>query len=107
MAKNFMTSVELQQLWDLYAAGETAAAIGRTLGRPNATINDRIREAGGIRPVISRPADRQLTVDEREEISRGLAAGESLRCIARRLGRSPSTVLREVNRHGGRRRHRR
>ena len=106
MGTNLMSSGELEQLWDLYGAGETAAAIARKLGRPAGTVNDRIRDAGGIRPVIARAAAIHLTTGEREEISRGLAAGESLRCIARRLGRAPSTVSREVSRHGGARRYR-
>ncbi len=56
MAKNFMSSAQLEQMWGLYAAGETAAAIARRLGRPGATVNDRIREAGGIRPVATSSA---------------------------------------------------
>jgi len=106
VAKNFMTADELAQLWDLYAAGDTAATIARKLCRPNATVNDRIRVAGGIRPVIPQRPPRALSAAEREEISRGLAAGQSLRCIAARLGRAASTVSREVTRNGGRRRYR-
>ena len=96
-----MTTAEIERLWDCYAAGETAAVIARKLGRPFPTVNDRIREAGGVRPVIPKAAERSLTIVDREEISRGLAAGESIRCIAARLGRPASTVSREITRNGG------
>jgi IS30 family transposase len=101
-----MATAEIEQLWDCYAAGETAAVIARKLGRPFQTVNDRIREAGGVRPVIPKAAERALTLDDREEISRGLAAGESMRCIAARLGRPASTVSREIERNGGASRYR-
>jgi len=65
VAKNFMTADELAQLWDLYAAGDTAATIARKLCRPNATVNDRIRVAGGIRPVIPQRPPRALSAAER------------------------------------------
>jgi IS30 family transposase len=58
---------------------------------------------GGIRPPVRRRAANRLTVSEREELFAGLAAGESLRSIARRLGRAPSTISREVQANGGRR----
>src|SRR5688572_22688985 len=106
MAKKFMTPSELERLWDLYAAGDTAATIARKLGRPHATVTDRIRLCGGIRPVIPQRPARALSAAEREEISRGLAAGTSLRAIAARLGRPASTVSREVSRNGGRKRYR-
>ncbi len=101
-----MATAEIEQLWDCYAAGETAAVIARKLGRPYVTVNDRIREAGGVRPLIPRAPERALTLIEREEISRGLAAGVSLRCIAASLGRPASTVSREVARNGGAQRYR-
>ena len=58
--------------------------------------------SGGIAPVARRRCAAALVLDEREEISRGIAAGQSIRRIAARLGRSASTVSREVARHGGR-----
>jgi hypothetical protein len=64
------------------------------------------REHGGVVPLERRPSRLALTVCEREEISRGVTAGESARRVAARLGRSPSTVTREIARHGGRRRYR-
>ncbi len=101
MGTNPMTVAQVTELWDRYAAGDTAAVIARKLCRPYQTVNDRIREAGGVRPTIPKRSDKQLSLADREEISRGLAAGESLRRIAGRLGRAPSTVSREVERNGG------
>ena len=106
MPKNPMSVEEVALLWDLYAAGETAAVIARRMNRPFVSVNERILTAGGIRPVIPRRPVRALTAAEREEISRGLAAGESLRCIAGRLARPASTISREVARNGGRRQYR-
>ena len=62
-----------------------------------------LNRAGGIRPLPRRRSRLSLTLAERKEISRGLSAGRSLRTIATTLGRSPSTVSRELNRNGGRR----
>lgn len=75
-----MATAEVEQLWICYAAGETAAVVARRLGRPFPTINDRIREAGGVRPVIPKAVERSLSLAEPEEISRGLAVGD--RCGA-------------------------
>jgi IS30 family transposase len=61
-----------------------------------------LRATGGIAPPPRRRSIRSLSLSEREEISRGLAIGESMRFIALRLGRSASTICREINRHGGR-----
>ena len=76
------------------------------MGRPPDAIYGMIRKAGGIRPAPRVRSARQLSLAEREEISRGVAAGLSCRAIARGLGRAPSTITREVNRHGGRQRYR-
>ena len=101
MAYN-LTDDEVREFWDRYAAGETAAMLARRFRKGTPATNERIRRAGGIRPTIPCRAQRHLTLEEREEISRGLAAGLSLREIARRLGRDPSTVCREVDNNGGR-----
>jgi IS30 family transposase len=65
-----------------------------------------IADAGGTRPTARERSDLRLSLEEREEISRGLAAGDSIRAIGEALGRSPSTVCREVNANGGRKRYR-
>ncbi len=94
------------ELWDRYGRGESASVIARAVGRHVVTVAEFIRDAGGIRPPPACVSDVRLSLVEREEISRGLAAGDSLRTIATRLGRAPSTVSREVKRHGGRGRYR-
>jgi len=77
------------------------AAIGESLGRNAASVFGVVRAAGGYEPRVRRRSSRGLQWSEREEISRGLAAGESMRSIARKLGRPASTVSREIARHGG------
>ena len=105
MGRN-MTGADKAEVWQRYGKGQSASAIARAMGWAPASVAEFIRNAGGIRPKPRcRPALR-LSLDEREEISRGLAAGESLRCIATRLRRSPSTISREVDRNGGRRKYR-
>ena len=101
------SELEKTELWDRYEAGESLRSIGRCLGRAPSSIRTHLVAAGWKRPVPAGDwCPLRLSFGEREEISRGLATGESFRCIARRLGRSPSTVSREVASNGGRRRYR-
>ena len=93
-------------IWELRAEGLSEAEIGRRLGIPRATVSRYVARVGGIRPRPRRRAARCLSLDEREEISRGIAGGDSAREIARTLHRSHTTVAREINRCGGRRRYR-
>jgi len=97
---------ERRELWDRWKRGESISEIGRALDRAPGTIHSTIRQHGGVVPLERRRSRLALTVSEREEISRGVAAGESASRVAARLGRSPSTVTREIARHGGRRRYR-
>ena len=97
---------ERRELWERWKRGESISEIGRALDRAPGTIHYTIRRRGGVAPPERRRSRLALTVQEREEISRGIAAGDSARRIAARLGRSPSTVTRELARHGGRRRYR-
>lgn len=90
------------EFWARYRAGESAKSLARRFGIAKSTAHERIRDAGGITPTLPCRADRHLTLEEREEISRGLAAGDSFRTIATTIGRSPSTVSREVRANGGR-----
>jgi IS30 family transposase len=101
-----LTDEQVRELWDRYARGETASALGRRFGKSANSMSERIRLAGGIRPTMPTRAARHLTLEDREEISRGLAADHSIRAIATRLGRCPSTISREVNTNGGRGRYR-
>ena len=94
------------EIWVLRAEGVSEAEIGRQLGVPKRTVSKYLQRMGGLRPRPARRPKRCLTVPEREEISRGIARGQSDRAIARALGRSHTTVSREINRCGGRGRYR-
>ncbi len=100
------TEAEIAEVWERRGAGEPTRSIARRLGRNGSSIRRLFEDAGGVRPAPRRRAVRHLTLHEREEISRGLARGESLWVIAGRLGRTPSTVSREVARNNGRVRYR-
>ena len=93
-------------IWELRAEGLSDRKIGRRLGLARATVSSHLARAGGIRPRARRRPERCLSFEEREEISRGIARGRSARAIARALRRSHTTIAREINRCGGRRRYR-
>src|SRR5258708_9024761 len=95
------TAAERTELWDRWQRGESLKAIGRVFGKPSSSIYFQLAPHGGIRPAPRRRSRLALTLMEREEISRGIAAAESARSMARKLGRSPSTVAREISRNGG------
>ena len=92
-----------QQLetWRRWKSGHGVRDIGRALGFDHGSIRSLLIQRGGIAPPARRRAGSALTLAEREDISRGIASAESFRSIAARLGRAPSTVSREVARHGG------
>ena len=93
---------ERSELWDRWEAGESQRAIARALDRSPSTIRTQLLSSGWRRPVPAVEwSSVRLSLGEREEISRGIAVGESLRLIAARLGRSSSTVSREVRINGG------
>src|SRR5271169_6136430 len=89
-------------LWSRWKAGQSLNEIGRALGKDHVVIQFLLARHGGIAPPARRRSPRTLTLAEREDISRGIAGGSSLRQIARGLQRAVSTVSREVARHGGR-----
>ncbi len=95
------TAAQSAEVWDRWQQGEGLKSIGRALGKPSSCIVSHLRPSGGIRPRARKRSRLALTLAEREEISRGIAAGHSIRSIACSLGRSASTVSREVNRNGG------
>ena len=95
-----------ETIWDMREAGVPVKRIAKHLGRQNSSLRKFIADAGGTRPTARGRSELRLSLEEREEISRGLAAGYSIRAIAEALGRSPSTVCREVNANGGRRKYR-
>ncbi len=96
-----LTAAQKTELWDRYQRGESLSAIGQVLGKPSSSIYGQLAPHGGIRPASRRRSRLSLTLSEREEISRGIVAQQSIRSMARRLGRWPSTVSREVRRNGG------
>lgn len=93
---------ERKELWKRRREGQTIAAIAASLSRDPRNVSRFIAKHGGIPPQERTRASRALTLSDRELISRGLATGQSLRAIAQSLGRPPSTISREVSRHGGR-----
>src|SRR6202171_1020508 len=88
-------------VWRRWKAGQTLHEIGRAFGKEHSSIRCLVSRHGGIAPAVRRRALLALTLLEREEISRGLASGSSIREIAKCLERAVSTVSREVARHGG------
>ena len=95
------SALEKDEVWERWARGETLKAIGRVFGKPSSPIRGQLSPYGGIRPAPRRRSKLALTLSEREETSRGLAAEQSARSLARLLGRAPSTVSREIRRNGG------
>lgn len=89
------------EMWRRWKAGESLREIGAAIGRDSGTVHWHIKQRGGIAPAPLVRSPRHLTLAEREEISRGLVAGRSLRSIALQLGRPASTISREVLRNGG------
>src|SRR5580700_11061483 len=88
-------------VWKRWKAGETLHEIGRAFDKPHTSIRCLLLPRGGIAPAVRRRSRLALTRSEREDISRGIASGSSIREIASRLERTASTVSREVARHGG------
>ena len=96
-----LSDTQKDELWQRFSAGETFTAIGRALGKHAGSIFGVVAARGGIAPARRRRALGALTNEERETISRGLAAHDTVRTIAQALGRAPSTVSREITRNGG------
>ena len=95
------STAEKTELWDRWQRGESMRSIGRVFGKPSSSIYFQLAPHGGIRPEPRRRSRLALTLSEREEISRGIVAQQSIRSIAKLLGRSPSTVSRELSRNDG------
>jgi IS30 family transposase len=104
--RRYFTQAEMAEVWDRWEKGESLNAIARDLGRYHSAVQGALARSGGIRPLPRRRSRLALTLAEREEISRGMASGWSLRAIAAGLGRAPSTLSREIRRNGGRRSYR-
>jgi len=93
---------QVEQVWVGFRAGESLSRIGRREGVPLQHVRRYLNQHGGVRPSPAGRSPRQLSVVQREDISRGVARGESFRVIAAGLGCSHTTVSREVARNGGR-----
>src|SRR6202163_3359898 len=102
MGGTVVTELEKVEIWERRSRGESLSMIARHLDRGLETIRRYLLLTGGVRPRPRARSRRELTVVEREEISRGLAAQHSCRAIARRIRRAASSVSREVARNGGR-----
>src|SRR5215472_1863381 len=96
------SSSQIIDVWRRWKAGQSLHEIGRAYGKPHPSIRCVLLPRGGIPPLAHRRSRLALTLAEREDISRGIASGSSIREIASRLNRAASTVSREVARHGGR-----
>lgn len=93
-------------MWDRWQKGESIRSIAALFNRNHTSITGILGRTGGIRPPKRTRSETALSMLEREEISRGIATDQSVRCIAIELNRSPSTISREISRNGGRKRYR-
>jgi hypothetical protein len=100
--RNRLSAEQRADMWRRWKAGESLHEIGRAFGKGHGSIRFLLTQRGGIVPAVRRRSPRTLTPAEREDISRGIASGSSIREIAKGLQRAASTVSREVARHGGR-----
>jgi IS30 family transposase len=97
----YYSEVQKGMMWDRWQRGESLHDIARLFARGHSSIHRILSESGGIRPAQRVRSRWALSLSEREEISRGVVASRSMRSIAASLGRAPSTVSREIRRHGG------
>ena len=100
------TETDKALMWDRWQQGESLEKIAQLFDRSHGSVAAILRRTGGIRPPKRVRSGRTLSLAEREEISRGVASGRSLRSIAATLNRAPSTVSREISRNGGRQHYR-
>jgi IS30 family transposase len=102
----YYTETDKSLMWDRWHKGDSLQTIAQLFDRNHGSIAGILSRTGGIRPPKKMRARMALTLKEREEISRGIVANETVRSIARALHRAPSTISREINRNGGRRNYR-
>jgi len=99
--RTYYTDAQKALMWERWKEGWTLHQIGHLFDRPHTSIHNILSKTGGIRPPERRRSASALTLAEREEISRALMVGESMRSVAARLGRAPSTISREIGRNAG------
>ena len=97
-----LSAAQRAEMWGRWKDGQSLHAIGRALGKDKQVIHFLLARHGGMASPVRRGSRRALTLAEREDISRGIASGRSMRVIAQHLSRASSTVSREVAHHGGR-----
>lgn len=99
--RKYYTDGQKALMWERWKEGWTLHQIGQLFDRPHTSIHNILSKTGGIRPPERRRCAAALTLAEREEISRALTVGQSMRSVAAQLGRAPSTISREIGRNGG------
>ena len=99
--RTYYTPAQKAEMWERWKRGESMSSIGRAFHRESSSVFNILSPTGGIQPPPRKRSRLSLTLSEREEISRGIACQLSIRCIAAQLGRSPSTISREIQRNGG------
>lgn len=97
----YYTEIQKALMWERWRKGDTLHQIARLFDRYHSPVQRILAESGGIQPAPRHRSRLALTLAEREEISRSVVAGLSIRSIAFRLGRAPSTISRELRRNGG------
>jgi IS30 family transposase len=106
MKRKYYSPTESAELWQRWKKGDGLESIARALGRSHSSVFAHMQPSGGIRPPTRRRSRLALSLAEREEISRGLVAGRSVRAMATAMGRAASTISREIRRNGGSARYR-
>lgn len=99
--RTYYTESQIALMWERWQKGDSLQHIAQLFDRNHSSVEGILAKTGGIRPAQRRRSRLALTLPEREEISRALVAGQSIRSIARELGRAPSTISREIDRNGG------
>ena len=100
--RSTLSPTQKTDIWRRWKTGQSLHEIGRVYGKWHNSIRGVLLPRGGIPPAARRRSRLALTLAEREDVSRGVASGSSLREMARRLDRAASTLSREISRHGGR-----
>lgn len=100
-SRTFYTDCQKALMWERWRQGESLHEIARLFDRKHTSVRTVLAATGGIRPPVRRRSCLALTLEEREEISRAVVADQSIRSIAAGLGRSASTISREIRRNGG------
>ena len=99
--RTYYTDSQKALMWQRWKEGWTLHQIAQLFNRAHTSVQGILSRTGGIRPPTRIRSYTALTLTEREEISRAMVEGQSIRSVAARLGRAPSTISREIKRNGG------